>query len=343
MRVALVGSGMRPIPPPGYGGVERTIAEFADALRRSGDEVAIVNSVYPGRTGEYRFARDLSGRRHEFRERVVHAHTPVVANQLGRLRLPFAYTTHSRHWFVREGLSQRFGYRLERRAVARASATVAVSEIVREQILRELRAPPPGPLVTIPLGVDLAHFTSGGRDGDPLVAVGVGAIVPVKRWELAARALAGTSFRLRLVGPQPDPDYARRVRSSGPVELLGELSEEALLEEYRRASVLVHPSRVELFPGVVAQAMSCGRAVIGTPPVAAIVEAGRTGAIVPDGSESEIVEGLRAAVLRFQRDPELAIAWGHAGRVRAEREFDWANVVAAHHRLYAAAGLASAP
>ncbi|MGI0139933.1 MAG: glycosyltransferase family 4 protein [Thermoplasmata archaeon] len=343
MRIVLIGAGMRPIPPVGYGGVERTIAEFSIALRHAGDEVSICNQVYPGRAAEYRFARQLPALRAEFEGRVVHAHTPVVANRLARLRIPFAYTTHSRHWFVREGFTQRLGYRLERRAVDQAATTIALSEVLRREILAAATRRPSGPVTTVPLGVDLQRFSPRGSLGDGRQALAVGTVLPIKRWELAARALAGTGIRLRLAGPQPDRDYADAVRAAGPVDLLGEISDDALLAEFQRADFLIHPSRVEVFPGVVAQAMACGLPVVGTAVIAPPVEEGVTGLVVAGGSDEEIVRAISAAAVRLRDNPELRETLGRAGRARAERDFDWGRIVEAHHALYLACGLAQAP
>jgi hypothetical protein len=47
LRVALVGQGNFPIPPPGYAPVESHIASLAEALRAAGVDVHVVNRVLP--------------------------------------------------------------------------------------------------------------------------------------------------------------------------------------------------------------------------------------------------------------------------------------------------------
>ena len=339
VRVVLVGSGQRPIPPTGYGGVERTIAEFAAALRRAGDEAIVINEVHPSRTGEYRFAAHLGHYRSTLESAIVHAHTPVIANRLARARIPFVYTTHSRHWFVRDRWSERWGFRLECRAVRRAAATVTPTDALRATVLDALRKlPPPGPVVTIPLGVDTARFSPGPSPGDPHVVLGVGAVIPVKRWHLAAQALVGTPLTLRLVGPTPDAEYAAGVRSSGPVELVGEVPDTDLPQLYREASFVVHPSRAELFPGVVVQAMATGKPVVGAPAIRPVIDDGWTGLIIEEGSTPAMVDSLRAAMLRLSEDDGLRASLGAAARRAAEERFDWAPIVEAHRALYRSVG-----
>ncbi len=339
MHVVLVGSGQRPIPPTGYGGVERAIAEYAAALRRSGDEAIVINEVHASRTAEYRFASHLGRYRSTLTSAIVHAHTPVVANRLARAGIPFVYTTHSRHWFARDRWTERWGFRLECRAVRRAVATVAMTEVVRATVLETLRtAPPLGPVVTIPLGVDTERFSPGPSTGDPRIVLGIGAVLPVKRWHLAAEALVDTSLTLRLVGPVVDREYAARVRKSGPVEIVGEIADADLPRLYREASFVVHPSRVELFAGVVAQAMASGKPVVGSLAVRPLIDDGRTGLIIEEGSEPAMVASFRAAALRLSADDGLRSSLGAAARRTAEERFNWGSVVEAHRALYRSVG-----
>lgn len=337
VQVTLLGTGVRPIPPAGYGGIERTLAELSRALGAMGVSVTVLNEVHPGRLGEYRFAATLPKRREELQGTVVHASTPVVARQLWRMRIPFVYTTHSRHWFSVSGPTQRWGLRLERRAVTRARCAIALTSTVRARLLGAF--PPeraPRRVETIGLGVDLTRFAPRFSVGDPRVALGVGALLPVKRWDWAARALAGSGIRLRLVGPAPDSRYARALARGPGVELLGEVGDQVVREELEGAGFLIHPSAAELFPGVVAQAMAAGRPVVGMAPIAGLVDHEKTGLIVrwATGGPAAAVAALRTAALRLSGDETLRAQLGRAGRAKALREFDWHAVARAHAELY---------
>lgn len=337
MRVVLIGTGARPIPPPGYGGIERTLADLSRALNQAGVRVEVLNEVYPGRTAEHRFARTLLRHRKMLEGAVVHASTPVVASRLRRMGVPYVYTTHSRHWFVVAGFTQRIGLRLEERAVKGARFAIALTPEVRARILRTFPpAQPPAHLETIGLGVDLDRFSPRAPSGDPQLALGVGALLPLKRWDWAARALQGTGIRLRLVGPPSDPEYARVLAGLPGVELAGEVSEDRLRDELQGAGMLLHPSAAELFPGVVAQAMASGRPVVGLSPIASLVDDGVTGYVpTVDASNAEAaVAALRQAVVRLSGDATLRENMGRAGREKAVRAFDWKEIAQAHLRLY---------
>lgn len=345
VRVLLVGTGARPIPPTGYGGIERTIADLSTALASLGVETSVLNEVHPGRLAEYRFASRLRAHLAELSSSVVHAHTPVVAARLRKLSVPYVYTTHSRHWFIVSGPTQRWGLRLERRAVSTARAAIALTDTVRSRIESSYPAARrPTNLTTVGLGVDLERFRPTTDSGDPKVALGVGALIPSKRWDVAARSLEGTGIRLRLIGPAHDPGYAERLRGFEGVELVGEVPDAELVSELRAAGFLLHPSAAELFPAVVAQAMAVGRPVVGFRPIADLVRDGENGLIVSTtpGGDSESVHGLREAAVRLSHDDALRTSLGRAGRSRALQEFDWRSVAEAHRAIYLrAAGLAT--
>ena len=119
-----------------------------------------------------------------------------------------------RHWFYRTQLSHRWGYWLERRAVRRARATVALTEPLARTMRRQVPSRHPLPISVIPFGVDTERFQPNWSARRNRRALGVGVVLPFKRWEWAAQALRGTGLELRIAGPQPSPEYAARVRAS---------------------------------------------------------------------------------------------------------------------------------
>jgi glycosyltransferase involved in cell wall biosynthesis len=335
VRILLIGGGVHPIPPTGYGAVERILADYAAALRAAGEDVEIVNQVRHRRTrDEIPFAlalpRLLRGQRYD----VLHANTPVVANRLALGAFPFVYTSHSRHWFYRAGPTHRWGYWLERRAVRRARAVVALTERLATT-MRSVVRPPLPPLRVIPFGVDLERFRPDWSRRTGRRALGVGVVTPFKRWELAARALRGSGFTLRIAGPILSSEYAAKVRAAGDsVELLGEVADSEIAGLYAESDLLVHPSSVEVLSATVLEALSSGLPVIGGPPVTGVVDEGRTGWAIPDDDPTTFVRafGSRAAELRDSEERRRAM--GEAARRSAEARYAWPIVVAQHRALY---------
>ncbi len=346
MRVVLVGTGVYPIPPTGYGGVERTIAELERALTRAGATVSIVHAVRRQRSlDEYYFARTLPSQLRGRSFDVVHASTPVVGNRLRGSGIPYVYTTHSRHWFRRRGVRERWGYFLERRAVAGARAAIALTDRLRGAMAEALGPRLPADSPVIPIGVDPDRFRPdwGARTGRRVLGVGV--VAPLKRWHVAAAALAGSGAELVIAGPLPDAAYADALRRAGPhVTLLGEVSEPRLAELYASSDLLVHPSAVELLAGVVLQALAAGLPVIGADPVVGLLRPGRTGFGLPGPRpEAELVEFFGTSARTLLGDAALRRRMGEAAREDALARFAWPAVAARHLELYERVAAARPP
>ncbi len=337
MRIVLVGGGVEPIPPTGYGGTERFIADLQLALRAAGHDAVVVNRVRHRRMrDEYPFAWEVPRLLRAESYDVVHANSPVVGNRLASRHLPFVYTSHSRHWFYRTQLSHRWGYWLERRAVRRSNAPVALTEQLAGAMRRAVGAAR-RPIAVIPFGVDSQRYRPAWDRRTGGVALGVGVVSRVKRWESAAAALRGTGLRFVLVGPTPDPEYAELVRRSGDrVELVGELSTDALAVRLAESDLLIHPSQAELLSGAVVQALSAGLPVLGGPALAGVVDEGVTGWTVPDDNPTAFVTGLRQRALELFQDASLRHRMGDAGRAVAESRYAWPTVVDRYLEVYRA-------
>jgi glycosyltransferase involved in cell wall biosynthesis len=335
VRVVLVGGGVQPIPPTGYGAVERIIADLAAELGRQGHSVEILNQVRHGRTrDEIPFALSVP---HQLRTRtfdVVHAHTPVVANRLAGAGIPFVYTSHSRHWYYRRGITHRWGYWLERRAVRRSAAVIALTEPLAATMRAAVRPPLP-PLAVIPFGVDAERYRPDWEARTGTRALGVGVVAPFKRWHLAARATRATGLSLAIAGPIADATYAEAVRREGEhVRLLGEIPDTDLRAEFARSDFLIHPSAVEVLSATVLQALAAGLPVLGGSAVAGVVEPDLTGWIVDDRDENAFITGLRERAQQLASDPALRRRVGVAARSAAETRFSWPAIAARHVDVY---------
>jgi alpha-maltose-1-phosphate synthase len=336
VRVVLIGGGVQPIPPTGYGAIERILADFQAALIAAGHSAVILNRVRHRRTrDEYPFALEVPRMLRRVEYDVLHAHTPVVANRLAWRGLPFVYTSHSRHWFYRERWTHRWGYWLERRAVRRASAVVALTQPLARTMRAAVPSSRPLPISVIPFGVDGSRFSPDWARRTGSRALGVGVVLPFKRWELAARALRGTGIQLRIAGPQPSPAYAESVRSAGDaVELLGEVDDASLRALYAESDFLVHPSAVEILSATVLQALAAGLPVLGAEGVVGVVVDGQDGWGVLAADAETFVGSFRSHALTLARDPETRRRMGEAARAEALERYAWPRVVEAHLEVY---------
>ncbi|OGF12870.1 MAG: hypothetical protein A2W00_04060 [Candidatus Eisenbacteria bacterium RBG_16_71_46] len=212
-----------------------------------------------------------------------------------------------------------------------------VATCVRENadMLRVL-AGPRARVAWIYHGVDLARFDGGGRARDPEpLLLAVGRLAPPKGFDLAIEALAALAprwpgARLVVVGEGPAraalEALARARGIAERVRFTGALTHDELLPLYRRAWLLLAPSRVmrdgrrDGIPNVVVEALAMGVPCVGTRAAGLeeAIRAGETGALVPPDDPA----ALAAAVARLLADPAGIDRLGAEARAEAMRAFD---------------------
>lgn len=232
---------------------------------------------------------------------------------------------------------------------ARADAIVTDSRASRTDLLRLLRIPPKrhARVHAIYCGVaerfspaGAASNASGPVSDAVRTLLYVGRLDPYKNvltlLEAVARARASVGFPLRLaIAGSPDPRYpetpeaVRRLGIQDAVQWLGYLDDQALVDQYRQADLLVHPSRYEGFGLQVAEAMRCGLPVVCT-----------TGGSLPEiagdaalSVDPDDVGGMSKAIVKVLSDPELAQTMSRNGLEQAA-QFTWEQTTAQMLAVY---------
>jgi glycosyltransferase involved in cell wall biosynthesis len=244
---------------------------------------------------------------------LVHAHWLLSGVVAVLARKPFVLTLHG------SGSAGRFSdLELARNAprlvgaiVRRAQIVIAVSrplaDAARACGARDVRVIPNG--ITVP--VDIA-------DGEvPAEVLYAGRLSPEKGIEELVEACAGLNLVVAGDGP---------LRALVP-QALGFLSPDELAERYRRAAVVVCPSRSEGFGVVCAEAMAHGKAVVASAVggLEELVSHGRTGLLVEPGNP----QALRSAIAELLGDAALRRRLGRAARAEVAERFAWQDVTAA--------------
>lgn len=334
MKVVQLGPGVLPIPPPGYGGIEQTIWSLHRSLLSAGVESEIINDLAPNQRWR------LRERLRNVNADILHIHDTGTAFVAAIQKVPYVLSLHSPTWTLPEK-ARRWGRFLptsEKLALSFSRGTIAYSAHQALRARRQAVVPFSGPLRWVRMGVDTDLFHTKGP-GDPNIALGVGAIIPRKRWELAGCALRGTGVTLRLVGPYGDArtpaGYVDKVRASGPVELLGEVSQARLIKEYEQAGFLIHPSSGEAFAAVIQQALSCARPVITSDVIP--LWRGKPGCWVYGGSYTEdrwFEQYVRAIATFFRDHNERRLASGALAREYMVKNWSWPVVIDDHVKFY---------
>lgn len=277
---------------------------------------------------------------------VVHAHFPsfvVAALQTGYRPIWTIHGILAQEVQLYRGVFHRLSYALarlyERRALAEVETITAVSRYVLEAYRGRSRAawhvienPAPADLYTLP------RHPVAGRVLMPA------SVIPLKDPLTLVRAAAQARDRVpglsvHLAGSLTDTAYVAEVRAEigrlgldERVTLLGSLDTAALRRAYSQAAVVALPSRQEVAPMAVIEALAAGIPVVASTAggLPYLVEDGVTGRLVAPGDET----AWAAALTSLLNDDRAAEQMGAAGRQVARTRFDPARVAAQYLALY---------
>jgi glycosyltransferase involved in cell wall biosynthesis len=266
--------------------------------------------------------------------RELHAHfadraatIALVASRL--LRRPFSLSVHAgADIFVRPVLL-REKFTAARHVVTCTSHNKAhLARLVGERLDRKI--------TTIPHGLDLTGYRQRDRatNGLPLV-LGVGQLAERKGFAhlVAACALVrnqGHRFLCRIIGSGPQradlEELIAALSLGDTVSLQGALSHEAVVDHYRRATMVVLPcvrtadGDVDGIPNVLVEAMALAVPVVSSdlPALRELITDGVDGILAPAGD----VERLADAVRRLLDEPQLRQRLGAEARRTVIERFD---------------------
>lgn len=156
---------------------------------------------------------------------------------------------------------------------------------------------------------------------------------------IEALALLPSSVKLTLVDDDtPDNVARKRARAlgcAGRLSLVGRVATEELVHLYRRAALVVVPSRYEGFGLPAVEAMACGTPVVAT-------RAGALPEVIGRGGGGVLVEGdapaaLAKGIAQLLDQPEARARLGERGRRGVVEAYAWPRVAAQTAAVYAEA------
>ncbi|WP_439593191.1 glycogen synthase [Microbacterium sp.] len=390
MRVDIV---TKEYPPEIYGGAGVHATELVKALRASIDvrvrafgadrdepgttsygvpvELSSANAAVQTLGTDLEIVTDVAG------ADVVHSHT-WYANFAGHLAgllhgIPHIVTAHSleplRPWKAEQlGGGYAVSSYIEKTAYEGAAAVVAVSDGMRDDILRSYPELDPAKVRVIYNGIDVeawhpvddpALLAELGVDATRPSVVFVGRITRQKGLPYFLRAAERLPAEVQVIlcagapdTPQIMTEVEELVRGlqrtrDGVVWIDRMLSRHELCTILSAATTFVCPSVYEPLGIVNLEAMACGAAVVGTATggIPEVVVDGVTGRLVPieqvqDGTGTPVdpdrfVADLARVLTEVTSDPAQAERFGAAGRERAATAFSWARIAEQTEALYA--------
>lgn len=307
MRIALVGHGVMPIPPPGWGAVEILIWEYAGRLKARGVEVEIVNVAHRGVVREFARLR-REGKRFDWiwchNERAV----PYLARAGWLHGARLVSTCHTPMTDLHP--SERFDHARPLRKAAMAPYQLT---LIEEAGLMFKTLKLDAKVAHLPNGVDTRGFRfdpNGGNDR----ALCLGAVEPRKRQRRLADLADAYGLPVDFVGPTKD-HIAPEDRIDGRPNYLGPWDRETVKERLTEYSTLVLWSASEVQALVVVEAMAAGLCVVISPESANNLDLSQPFIRVADTPEG-VAQGIHDMIA-------ANAALRSAIRAHAEAEWDW--------------------
>jgi glycosyltransferase involved in cell wall biosynthesis len=268
------------------------------------------------------------------------AHTAVFLKEISGI--PFSVTAHGQDFMKDLGSDDLL------REICAAAEFVAAETDYSRDLLRQRCPDSATKIHRVYNGIDLKRFPMP-RDVTerPAVApyrppriVSVGRLVAFKGFDDLIDACAELARRrIEFVcdiigdGPQRETLQAKieQLDLSSRVNLLGSLSQGAVLEKLQAADIFALPSTTDaqgatdVFPTVILEAMASARPVVSTrlAGIPELVVDGETGTLISAGDSTALAQALE----QLLRDPDLRLRFGHAGRARIEQHFRIENTV----------------
>ena len=249
---------------------------------------------------------------------------------------------------------------VEKTAYEAAAAIIAVSDGMRQDILRSYPDVDPAKVKVIHNGIDVDAWQrdekddvvrSLGIDPDRPSVVWVGRVTRQKGVPYLLKAAAALPPEVQLVlcaGAADTPALGAEVNElieglkaqrDGVIVIERMLPRAELMQVLSHATVFACPSIYEPLGIVNLEAMACGAAVVAsaTGGIPEVVAHGETGLLVPleqvsDGTGTPLdpekfVADFAAAMIEVVNDPARARAMGEKGRQRARDHFSWESIV----------------
>ena len=307
---------------------------------------------------------------------VVHSHT-WYANMAGHIAsllhgIPHVLSAHSleplRPWKAEQlGGGYALSSWVEKTAYEAAAAIIAVSEGMRQDILRSYPEVDPAKVKVVHNGIDVSLWNRDegedviralGIDPSRPSVVFVGRNTRQKGVPYLLRAAAKLPADVQLVlclGAADTPELAAetarlieqlQTQRSGVILVERMLPRNELIQVLSHATAFACPSIYEPLGIVNLEAMACGAAVVAsaTGGIPEVVQHGETGLLVDieqvtDGTGTPLdpekfVAEFAAALTEVVSDPARARAMGQAGRRRAEEHFSWESITETTLEVY---------
>ena len=301
MKIALIGPGIMPIPPEGWGGVEHLIWNFAQQLKKSGDEVTIINVPEHQRIV-------LEANSEEFD--AVHLHYDQFANVMPQIKCKKKMITSHYPYLENPEPQYVFLYDLLKNSDCHI---VSLSDRIKEEFVR--RDIDGTNVSVLPCGIDTELYTLDDTALHPDRSIVVGKIEPRKR----QASLQKKNLNIDFIGNSVDPSF-----DTTDSRYFGEQSKQDIMENLTAYANMILLSSGEAHPFVCLEGMAAGLGLVLSEQSTANLDLSQPFiTVIPDDK----IEDRTYLKQKIQENREISLGMRKEIRDYCFTNFDWSSII----------------
>lgn len=296
MKIQLISDGSIPVPPIGWGALERVVWNYKIHLEKLGHDVFVSNHIE-----DHKVLEDYR----KFKPDVIH-------NHIGKHWYPFSLMSSSKKFFTNHGSGVRTipgndQFWKQICPLLKDSLCLALTDFEVERFAANgVKA------IVHPNGIDSEHITF--QDKPELGSIYLGKILPLKRQAL----LQKSGLEVVFIGDKGDPNF-----NYEDERYLGAWDYETVQSDLTKYTNLVLLSIDELQPLVCLEAMSAGLGLVVSKPAAQSLDASKPWITIIDEEQITDIDFVNHQI---KQNAITSLSMRTEIREYA-KEFDWSNIV----------------
>ena len=301
MKIALIGPGIMPIPPEGWGGVEHLIWNFAQQLKKTGDEVVIINTPDLQKIV-------ITANSEEFD--AVHLHYDQFANVMPQIKCKKKMITSHYPYLENPEPQYEFLYGYLKDSGAHI---VSLSDRIKEEFVR--RDIDSTDVSVLPCGIDTELYTLDDEALHPDRSVVVGKLEPRKRQAF----LQKKGLNIDFIGNNADPSFD----TTDPC-YFGEQSKQDIMDNLTAYANMVLLSSGEAHPFVCLEGMAGGLGLVLSEQSTANLDLSKPFITVIPDKKLEDTEYLKE---KIEENRKISLGMRKEIRDYCFTNFDWSSII----------------
>jgi len=307
MKVALIGPGIMPIPPEGWGGVEHLIWNYYNQMKKRGDEVVIINTKDMNEV-----VRTVNSGNFD----ALHLHYDNYANVLPHLNCKKKMITSHYPYLENPEPQYMFLYDLLRDC---GGHVVSLSDRIKESLIE--RDIPEENISVLPCAIDVDLYTLDQEALYPDRSIVVGKVEPRKRQAF----LQKKGLNIDFIGNNADPSFD----TTDPC-YFGEQSKQDIMDNLTAYANMVLLSSGEAHPFVCLEGMAAGLGLVISEQSTANLDLSQPFITVIPDEKLEDTSFLKESI---EENRKVSMDMRNEIREYCRDNFDWSSILKKYNQI----------